>query len=119
MPLRKVAIHRDGLIANHARASVCRRRVHPVGIQIRLRAGDEEGAGLMQHMQAGEIHVAAVHHVDGASFGKQHIECMDIMQLAVGYVDEAWNVASQIEEGVHLHRGLGRTKMRPWEYRQA
>src|SRR5450755_113071 len=57
----------------------------------------------MQRVQAGEIHVASIHDVDSTRFGKQHIERMDIVQFAVGYVDEAWNVATQIEQRVHLH----------------
>ena len=65
----------------------------------------------MQHVQASEIDVAAVHDVDGTGFGKQHIESMNVVQLAVRNVDEARNVAAQVEQRVHLHRGLGRTKM--------
>ena len=72
----------------------------------------------MQHVQAGEIHVASIHDVDGTRFGKQHIERMDIVQFAVGYVDEAWNVATQIEQRVHLHCCLGRPKARPRKHRQ-
>ena len=41
---------------------------------------------------------------------------MDIVQLAVGDVDEARDVAAQIQQCVHLHRGLGRAEMRPWEH---
>ena len=37
----------------------------------------------MQHVQTGEIHVAPIHDVDGARFGKQHIERMHIVQFAV------------------------------------
>ena len=72
----------------------------------------------MQHMQAGEIHVAPIHDVYGSGFGKQHIERMDIVQFAVGYVDKAWNVAAQVEERVHLHRCLGRSEMGPRKHRE-
>ena len=41
------------------------------------------------------------------------------MQLAVRDVDEARDVATQIEQGVHLHRRLRGAKVRPWKQRQA
>ena len=41
----------------------------------------------MQRVQAGEIHVSPIHDMDGTGLGEQHIERMDIVQLAVGYVD--------------------------------
>ena len=37
-----------------------------ISIHVRFGAGDEEGAGEMQSMEAGEIDVAAIHDVDGA-----------------------------------------------------
>ena len=73
----------------------------------------------MQHMQGGEIHVAPIHDIDGTRFGEQHVERMNIVKFAVGYADEARDVAAQIEQRVHLHRCFGRTKMRPREHRQA
>jgi hypothetical protein len=38
-----------------------------------------------------------------------------IVQLSVGDVNEAWNVAAQIQQGMHFHGGLRRSEMRPWE----
>ena len=72
----------------------------------------------MQNMQAGEIHIGPIHDVDGTRLRKQHIECVDIVQFAVGNVDEAWNIAAQVKQRVHLHRGFGRTEMCPWKHRQ-
>lgn len=36
-----------------------------MGVHIRLGAGDEEGASLMQDVKAREIDVATIHDVDG------------------------------------------------------
>ena len=41
------------------------------------------------------------------------------MQLAVRDVDEARDVAAQVEQGVHLHGRLGGAKVCPWKQRQA
>ena len=41
------------------------------------------------------------------------------MQFAVGNMDEAGDVATQIEQRVHLHRRFGGAKLRPRKHRQA
>src|SRR5882757_1792016 len=73
----------------------------------------------MQRVKAREIDVAAIHDVDRARFGEQQIEGVNVVQLAVRDVDEARDIAAQIEQGVHLHRRLGGAKVRPWKQRQA
>lgn len=110
---------RNGLIADDASRAVGRGRVEPPCIHVRLRPCDEEGAGQMQHIESGEIDIAAIHDVDGTWLGKQQVESVHIVQLAVGYGDKAWDIATQIEQGVHLDRGLGGAEMRPRKDRQA
>ena len=44
---------------------------------------------------------------------------MDVVEFAVRDVDEARNVAPEIEQGVYFHRRLGRPEMRPRKDRQA
>ncbi len=73
----------------------------------------------MQAIQPLEIDVAAIHDVEGAGLRYQQVEDIDIVQLAVGDVDEARNAAAQIQQRVHLHRRLGRAEVRPREHRQA
>src|SRR5260370_37090392 len=73
----------------------------------------------MEYIKEREVDVAAIHDIDGARFGEQQIEGVNVVQLAVRDVDEARDVAAQIEQGVHLHRRLGGAKMRPWKQRQA
>ena len=94
-------------------------RIHPVRLEVGFGAGDEKRTGLVQPIQTGEIDITAVHDIDRASLRHQHIERMHIVQLAIGNMDETRDVAAQIEQCVHLHRGLGRSEMRPWEQRQA
>jgi len=73
----------------------------------------------MQRMKAGEIDIATVHDIDGTGFGKQQIERMHVGQFAVRHVNEARDVAAQVEQGVHLHRRLGGAEMSPRKDRQA
>jgi hypothetical protein len=100
----EVSIQGDGLVADQARRSIHRCRVHPMRIEVRLRPGHEASAGLVQSMQPGKIDVAAVDDINGAWFGQQHIKRVNIVQLAIGDMDEAWDVAVQIEQRVQLHR---------------
>jgi hypothetical protein len=47
-----------------------------VSIKVGFGARDEERARLLQHVQAGKIDVATIHHVDGTGLGQQHVERM-------------------------------------------
>src|SRR3984893_16103258 len=61
VPAGVVTVERDDLIADDPRRPVGRRRIDAMGIHVRFGAGDEEGAGEMQPMEAGEIDVTAIH----------------------------------------------------------
>ena len=119
IPASLVAIERDGLIADDAGTTVGDCRIDTPCIQVRLGAGDEEGTGLLQGVQPLEVQIAAIHDVDRSGFRHQHIEHIDIVQLAVGDVDEAGNIATQVEQRMHLDRRLGRAKRCPRKHRQA
>lgn len=73
----------------------------------------------MQPVQAAKVDIPSIHDVDGTSLGYQHVERVNIVQLAVRDMDKARNVAAQIEQCVHLHRRFRRSEMCPWEHRQA
>ena len=73
----------------------------------------------MQHIKAGKVDVATIHGVDGSGFRQEHIEGMNVVQLAIRDVDKTRNVAPQVEQRVHLHRRLGGAEVRPRKDRQA
>ena len=79
-------------------------------MKVRLGAGDEEGTCLVQHIQAREIDVAAIHDVGCPRLGQQEIEGMNVVQFTLGDVDETRDAPAQIKQGVHLHRRLGARK---------
>ncbi len=81
-------IQRDGLVGNDPAGAIGWCRIDAMRIQVGFGAGDEERAGPMEPVQAGKIEIAAVHHVDGTCFGKEHVERMHVVQLAVRYVNE-------------------------------
>ena len=79
----------------------------------------KQGPGLVQHIKAGKVDVATIHDVDGSGFRQEHIEGMNVVQLAIRDVDKTRNVAPQVEQRVHLHRRLGGAEVRPRKDRQA
>ena len=89
-----------------------------MSIHVRFGAGDEEGSGQVQHMEPGEIDIAPIHDVDRARLREQQVERVNVVQLATRNVDEARDVAAEIQQRVHLDRRLGRAEMRPRKDRQ-
>ena len=113
------AVQGDGLVANDAGRAIRRRRIDAMSIDVRLGTRDEEGPGLVQHIKAGKVDVATIHDVDGSGFRQEHIEGMNVVQLAIRDVDKTRNVAPQVEQRVHLHRRLGGAEVHPRKDRQA
>jgi len=109
----------DVLIAHQAAVAVDGHRVHAPPLEIGLGARDEEGARVVQGEQALEVHVGAIHHVDGTGLGQQHVQDVDVVQLAVRDEDECRDGSAQIQQGVQFDRGLGGSKRSPGKQRQA
>src|SRR5579862_9824552 len=64
-------------------------------------------------MQASEIDVSSIHHVEGARFDRQVIEYGHIVRFPVSYADKTGNVAPQVDQRVKLHGTFVTTKSRP------
>ncbi len=73
----------------------------------------------MQRVQAFEVHVAAIHHVERAGLEGQHVQHIHVVQLAVADVDEGGDRAAQVQQRVQLDGGFGGAKRRPIEQAQA
>ena len=65
-----------------------------MGIHVRFGAGDEEGSGQVQHMESGEIDIAAIHDVYRARLWEQQVERVNVVQLAIRDVDEARDITA-------------------------
>ena len=73
----------------------------------------------MQPAEPLEIQAGAVHDVERAGLRNQRVKHVDIMQPAVGDVDERRNASLQIQQRMELHGGLGGAEPGPREQRQA
>ena len=93
-------------------------RVASLEFCIALGARHEEGLRLVNDEQSSEIQIAPVHQVEGSGLQHQVVHDIDLVGLAIGDVNEAGNVPSQIEQGMQLDGGLGRAKWCPRKHRQ-
>lgn len=73
----------------------------------------------MNHGQPGKIQIAQIHQVNGPSFENQTVQDIDLVGLAVSDVNEAGDIAAQVQQGVQLDGGLGLAKRHPGKHRQA
>ena len=63
--------------------------------------------------------VTAIHDVEGSGLGQKQVQDVDVMELAVGNVNECRDMTTEIEQRMKLDRRLGFAKMGPREQRQA
>ena len=116
---RKIGRQHPSLIAQHCRVdSVHRMRVTPLELGVALGASHKEGLRLVDHEQACKVQVAPVHQIERSRFEHQIVHHVDLVRLAVGDVNETWDIASQIQQCVQLDGGLGRSKRSPGKHRQ-
>lgn len=79
---------------------------------------DEGDLSLMQCLQSGEIEITAVDDHDGSRRPLNHVEDLDVVHLAGGYMDENMNGATQIDNRVGLDGRLGREEVCPGKQTQ-
>src|SRR5690242_3067321 len=106
------------LIANQARAAIDRPRVDSFAFEVGFGAGNEEALALVEAIEPLEIQVSAVHDVEGARLGNQHIEDVDVVQFAVGNVNKTGNCPAQVEQCVQFDRGFRAAELGPRKHRE-
>ena len=105
----------NGLIAAQTRGLVHGARADATKEQIGFATNDKECLRLMQGEPASEVGEATIHDVKAASFGYQDVEHIDLVHLAIGDVNEGWNVVAQVEQRMHLDGSFCSAKMCPWK----
>jgi len=79
---------------------------------------DKERPGSADQIQAFEINVAAIHHIEGCGFENQFVEPENIVLAGTGDENAGRNGTSQVDLGVHLDSRLYPSKIGPREKRQ-
>ena len=83
--------------------------IAPVG----LGADDEERGAAVEDVETAKVQVAAVHDVEGAGFGQEQVEDLDIVQFAVGDVDKGRDTAAQVKQGMQFDSAFGGAEAGP------
>ena len=97
--------------------------VHGAGVtagaaEVLFGTGDEESAGLVEAMPAGEVEVAAIHDVKRTGFPDQLVEDIDVMHTARGDNDDGGKVTLEGQQGMEFNGGLVLPKGGPRKQRE-
>src|SRR5665213_1342654 len=106
------------LIAANTRFVIPRQRTMTRETQVALGASDEEGSRQHDTSKPYEIHVSAIHDIEGTRFEEKRVEPGNIGFAGSRDVDASRDGASQIELGMHLDPGFGGAKVGPREESQ-
>jgi len=107
------------LIADQAACFIDLTGIHSPELGVALGPDNEEGLREMDLVESCEVEVSTIHDVEGTGIGKQVIEDVDVMDLAVGDEGECRNTSSQIEQSVEFDCGFCLAEVCPGEKRQA
>ena len=110
--------HADLIAEDGGVAAIDWLRVAAFEAQAPLGADQEEAAGLVEGVQAGEVQIAAVQEIEGAGLRRERIENANFVRLAVADVNESREGSTQVEQRVQLDSCLGRPKRCPRVDRQ-
>lgn len=94
-------------------------RVYSAALQIRLGPDDEERAAVRERIKPFEIQVSPIHDIECSRLDRKKVEGLDLVEFAVGNVDEGRDIATQIQQGMQLYRSLGLSEVGPWEHGEA
>lgn len=88
-------------------------------VRVAFGARHEECQSLGDEVEAPVIDVTPVEQVKRSGFPIQLIEPTDVVDRPTGQINGGRNVATQIEQGVQLHRTFASSELRPRKNRQA
>ena len=109
----------DDMIASQPGAFVHRARLQPVELDALFVSRDIERPGQCESVEALEIHIAAIHHVEGSGLWNEVVQHAHIGHFPLGNRDHRRDGAAQINQRVQFHGGFVGTKTRPGKKAQA
>jgi hypothetical protein len=107
------------VIAPQAGAAIDRTGLQAVKLDAGLGPRHAERGGPSESVKPLEVHVAAVHDVNGAGLQREFVEEADIGLFALGNRDDGGDGTPDVEQGVEFDGRLGRAEARPGKEAQA
>ena len=106
------------MIAAQAGEPVHRHRVMPGKLEVALCACHKEGSCIGYQNKPREVHVSAIHQIEGSGFEEKTVESAHVVLPRPGNVDACRNRPTQVDLGVDFDARLGLPKVGPWEQSQ-
>ena len=103
----------DTLIADYACGPIDWLGTNAAGAGIGFGASDKVSSALMQGVETLEIQVTSIHDVERTGLERNHVHDIDIVNRAIGNMDERWDISAQIQQSMHFYSGLGSAKGGP------
>ena len=109
----------DCLVASQSGGFVDRSRLADVELCVAFCANDKGCLYQINAVEACEVEVASVDHVDAPRFKNDLVEEMNIVNGAIGNTDKYRNRAGQVDLGMQFDRSLNLAEVCPRKHRQA
>jgi hypothetical protein len=93
-------------------------QVMPGELEVALCASHEKSPRVGYQDEPAEIHVAAIHQIEGSCFEQRTVEPAHIVLPCTGNADAGRNRPAQIDLGMKFDARLGLTEIGPWKKRQ-
>lgn len=113
-----VTFENDRLVAAHPCRLVDRSVSSFAVFEIALGANDEERQALREGIQAKEVDVGAIHHVEGARLQYQLVEDLDVVCFSFCDADKTRDIAAQVYQRVQFDSTLALAKSCPGKQRK-
>ena len=108
----------SNMIAAQAGEAIHGLRVMPSELKVAFCTSHEKSPRVGYQDEPAEIHVAAIHQIEGSCFEQQTVEPAHIVLPCTGNADAGRNRPAQIDLGMKLDTRLGLTEIGPWKKRQ-
>ena len=89
-----------------------------MNLGVALGARHKERFGFVNDIQSGEVQVTPVQQVKRARLDGQLVQRVDLVRLSIGDVNEAGDVAPQVQQGMQFDGGFACAKRCPSKHRQ-
>ena len=107
------SIETNRLVGSQACGLVDASRFSDVVAHVLLGSGHEEGRGHVNLEESLEVHVSAIHDIEGSSFEHDFIENADVVDLSVRNRDEHGDRTTQVDQRMEFDGGFSSLKTGP------
>ncbi len=76
---------------------------NPAVLGVLFGSQNKEAHRLMKTIQASEVEVSSVHNIEGSGFENNPVQNIDIVEFAIGNVNEGRDIALQVKQCMEFY----------------